>query len=74
MAAGTYGQAYGHNDGMHATQNYGQHPLREGAMPGSERAKRTLSVRNGGLNEYNDPKYNDPNAGEHVRDSIYGGM
>jgi hypothetical protein len=45
-----------------------------GMMPSEQRAKRTLSVRNGGLN---DSSYNyqaQAHGGEEVRDSVYGGM
>lgn len=42
---------------------YPQQGTREGAMKGSDRAKRTLSVRNGGAVDDDGP-----------RDSVYGGM
>lgn len=57
----------GYNDtqGYEHQSSYEQvKPIREGAMKGSERAKRTLSVRNGGAGD----------ADDMPRDSVYGGM
>jgi len=57
-------QQYEQLQPSNAAIGYGQLSSREGAMKGSDRAKRTLSVRNGGAVDGDDAP----------RDSVYGGM